>query len=62
MAVLTSKPEYTHVVGKPDQCVLSPVQIEMIALVRVVADKADLLVCDRVITIEDGPSTDWGNV
>ena len=63
---MDSKPERTHVVGEPDQRVLRPVQVQMVALgpsrVRVVADEADFLVCGRRVAVENRPPPDRGQV
>ena len=54
--------EYTYVVGKADHGILCPVHVEMVALARVVADDADLLVRGRSVAVDDGPSAGRGKV
>ena len=56
------KREHAHIVGKADYSGLSPVQVEMVALSRVAADEADLLVCGGSVAVDDGPSASRGQV
>ena len=46
-----SKSGHAHVIGQTDHCVFGPIQVEVIALARVVADGADLLVRRRSIAV-----------
>ena len=53
---LNSKSENTHVLGKANKRVLRSIQEEVVALARIMADEADLLVRSSGITVEDGPT------